>query len=355
MRLLRKIVPPVVGVAALVVLILWMTGTFVRDKVGPGRLEERAGLPAPATTETVADTQLSAWYEAVGTIRSRVEATVAPQITGRVIELTVDAGERVEEGQLLVRLESQEYRARLEQARSALTSARAEQDRATSNYERVRRLSDQSAATPEQLEEAENRKRQADAAVTAAEQKVKEAETFLEYTRLESPLDGVVADRLADPGDLAYPGKPLVVVHKPEDLRLEASVREGLIARVQALKERGEELEVQIAAIEAVVRGKVAEIVPSADPVSRSFLVKVPLPPTEGLFPGMFGKLRVELDARPAVVLPRAAVQRIGQLATVRVRQDGKWMRRLVTLGAPLDGRVEILSGLEPGETVGWD
>jgi len=358
MKKLLKILPPLLGVVVLVVLILWMSGVFIRGRMEPGKLAAPEGLPAPAKILQVTVEPTDAWYEAVGTVRSRIQATVAPQITGRLLDVKVNVGDTVREGDLLVLLDNREYQARLEQARSALAAAQAGKEQADAAFQRVKNLFDKQAATSQELERGLARKKQADAEVLLAEEKVNEAQTYMGYARLLSPLDGVVADRLADPGDLAYPGKPLIVVHNPGDLRLEASVREGLIARVRGVKERGEKVEVGLEALKKTVRGEISEIVPSADPVSRSFLVKVSLPGTEGLYPGMFGKLRIQLDPRPAVYIPNSAVTRVGQLTTVRVQEDGRWVRRYVTLGAfqgRREERVEILSGLRGGETIGLD
>jgi multidrug efflux pump subunit AcrA (membrane-fusion protein) len=81
----------------------------------------------------------------------------------------------------------------------------------------------------------------------------------------------------------------------------------------------------------------------------------VALPETEGLYPGMFGRLRIPLEERSTVVIPLSAVSQVGQLKTVRVLKDGRWVRRYVTLGEAEGEAVEILSGLEGGETIGWD
>jgi RND family efflux transporter MFP subunit len=352
---IRRVGPPALGAAALLVLILWMAGSFNRGRIEPGSLEPRPGGPAPEHTLQVREEAQTTWYEAVGTVRSRAQTTVATQITGQILDVQVEAGDHVKEGQVLANLDSREYAARLEQARSALVSAQAERELATTAYNRFEGLFEKRAVTLEQFESVEAQRKQADAAVSAAEQKVEEAQTLLGYTTLHSPMDGVVADRLAEPGDLAYPGKALLVVHDPEDLRLEANVREGLISRIRSQMAEGREVEVHLDAIERSVRGRITEIVPAADPVSRSFLVKVSLPRTAGVYPGMFGKLRCELDPRPAILIPESAVVRVGQLATVRVRQDERWERRFVTLGNTRDGRVEVLSGLREGEEIGWD
>jgi len=167
-----------------------------------------------------------------------------------------------------------------------------------------------------------------------------------------------VAKRYVDPGDLAWPGKALLVTHEPKHLRLEAFVREGLAGRIS----KGLELTVVATAIGRELNGTVDEIVPAVDPKSRSLLVKVAVPPTEGLYPGMFGKLRLQLGTRETVLVPASALVRVGQLEMVCLESEGEGegegqcnvdvVRRLVTTGGRFGDRVEILSGLTGGEVL---
>jgi multidrug efflux pump subunit AcrA (membrane-fusion protein) len=102
------------------------------------------------------------------------------------------------------------------------------------------------------------------------------------------------------------------------------------------------------------VQGTVAEVLPSADPQSRTFEVRVNFDPPPGVYPGMFGRLRLPVGQREVVHVPAAAIDRTGQLETVLVQRDGAWARRLVTTGGTLpDGSIEVLSGLGGGETIG--
>jgi multidrug efflux pump subunit AcrA (membrane-fusion protein) len=97
----------------------------------------------------------------------------------------------------------------------------------------------------------------------------------------------------------------------------------------------------------------VEEIVPMADPLTRTFLVKAALPETPGLYPGMFGRLFIPMGTRQAVVAPRAAVRRVGQLEMVTVMDDGVSRAYAVKTGQALEGGyVEILSGLSGSETL---
>lgn len=339
------------GVVALVVVMMWFGGSFDRGKIPPGEEARPAGLPEPEVRAKAEKVSRPAYYVAVGTVGSRTEATVAAQTSGRVTSVLVDAGTTVQQGDLLATLDSQENEARVEQAASGLESARAELAEAEIHHGRIERLLPEHAATQAQMDAAEARLRQARAAVRVASKKLEEARIVLGYNRILAPMTGVVTRREVDPGDLAYPGRPLIVVHNPKGLRLEARVREGLVSRVH----EGQEVDVDLTTLGRVVLGTVDEIAPSADPQSRSVLVKVALPATEGLFPGMFGKLRLNLDDRETVLVPAAAVSKVGQLMTVRVLQDGRWIRRYVTLGERVEDRVEILSGLDGGEAIGWD
>ncbi len=333
------------------VAILWFGGAFETGKVAPGEEQRPPGLSPPEIRGQAVREECPAFYVAVGTIRSRTEATVAAQVSGRITSVKVDAGDAVRQGDLLATLDSQELQTRVGQARSGLDAARAELADAESHYGRIKRLLRERAATQVQMDEAEARLKQARAAVAAAQKKLEEAGIVLDYTQVRAPMTGVVSKREADPGDLAYPGRALVVIHNPKGLRLEASVREGMITRVK----RGQKLEVELTALSRSVEGTVEEIVPSADPLSRTFLVKVALPVTDGLYPGMFGRLRIPLETRPTVMIPAAAVSRVGQLSTVRLLLDGRWVRRYITAGAAVGERVEVLSGLDGGETIGWD
>ena len=117
----------------------------------------------------------------------------------------------------------------------------------------------------------------------------------------------------------------------------------------------GQEVAVELVSTKQRVTGTVSEIVPSADSVSRSFQVKVTLPHAEGVYPGMFGKLRIPIGERESIFVPNAAIVRVGQLTTMQVRVLDRWERRYVSIGEESDGQVEVLAGLSSGETIGWE
>lgn len=372
---MSKTVTVIGAVIALLLLMLYMTGFFRSGVIQPGQVQDRQAAQAPpqatafARLENIAQT-----YEAVGTIRSATEANIVSQVAGRILSVMARPGDRVAAGAPLIKLDDRDFQARLEQARHALRAAQAGRQQAANalaaaqagsreanaHYQRINTYYAQQAATRQDLERAEAAQQQAAAgveqarnAVAAAEagveqarKVVEEAEITLGYTTISAPQAGQIADRRVDPGDTAFPGKPLLILQSTDYLRLEANVREGLIGKLQP----GAQLPVKIDAVNAEVTGTVEEIVPLGDPASRAFVVKVRLPPLTDVYAGMFGRLLTPLAERPAVLIPQAALRRIGQMEVVRVEREGRWVDLYVKAGRSVDGKVEILSGLAGNE-----
>lgn len=300
----------------------WATGLLSGRRIPPGAGEPLPGRPPPGSHARAERASVPVFEDAVGTVQSRRQVVVAAQTVARVREVGPHVGDVVHVGDLLVRLDDAEVAARLA--------------RAQAQYDRVRRFVAANAATTEQLE--------------AAEAEFREAKAGTEHTRIVSPLDGLVAERHVEPGDLASPGRPLLVVFDPSALRVDARVREGLVGRLAA----GERVAIGLPASEGTIDGVVAAVVPVADAQSRTFEVRVDVPASPGLYPGMFARLRFPVGEREIVRIPAAAVARVGQMETALVLDEGKWLRRLVTTGATSpDGTVEVLSGLAGGEEVG--
>ncbi|WP_432738102.1 efflux RND transporter periplasmic adaptor subunit [Maridesulfovibrio sp. FT414] len=363
--------------AVITLLVLWVTGFFSPGMIEKGRVVPTRSTEAPAGTVVARTESVPVYYEAVGTIRPETEASIEAQVTGKVREVLVRSGERVKKGDRLIILDSREFTARLERARhglksaeaaerqagEAINSARAESDTATATWKRMKKLYEDKVATRDELDrmEAAYLKGKAglaqamdglDAAragVLQARKSVEETEINLGYTTITAPADGEVAKRTVEPGDLAFAGKQLMLIQTGGSLRLEALVREGMIGKVRP----GQELEVEIQALGERTSGIVEEVVPSADPLTRSFLVKVGVAPLPGLYPGMFGRLLIPLREKNIVLVPRKAVSRIGQLETVLVKSGELWEPAYVRTGRVYGESVEILSGLGGNETVG--
>ncbi|GMV96794.1 MAG: RND transporter [Phycisphaerae bacterium] len=293
--------------------------------------------------------KVPATESAVGSVRAVHEMSVASKVLAKVMAVHVKAGQQVKKGDLLVQLDDADLRARRQQASAALDAARAARDQAKIEHERVSGLFRENAAPRIEMDRATTNLKAAEADLQRAEQALKEADTVLGYTTILAPTDGVVVDKRVEAGDTALPGQVLVNLYDPRHMQLVASVRESLTHRLRV----GQTIKVGIEALgNLLCDGQVSEIVPEADVTSRSFLVKVTGPCPPGAYVGMFGRLLIPLDEEELLVIPQAAVRRVGQLDSVDVAEDGFLRRRIVQLGRILGDDVQVLSGLSAGELV---
>jgi HlyD family secretion protein len=376
---LRRIAATAAGAVLLALVMAHMSGVLTPDRVGPQTpVPQFSPAPPPERTGEALLQTITETERAVGTVRPRTETRIEAQVTPRILEVKVRAGDEVEQGDLLIVLDGGQMQARLEQAAQSVKSAQARKRQAEhavssaeavlaeagASYERTRKYFEDEAATLQDMERAGSVFAQAEASVEQARQALQESEAgvrravnvveeariSLGYTRIQAPEPGRVAERTAETGDLAWPGKTLLTLHTRGALRLESLVREGLIGRIRTAGEK----EVFLDTLSKTVRGVVEEVVPSADPVTRTFLVKVSLPATQGLYPGMFGRLLVPVEERGVVTVHRDALIRVGQLEMVSVLAGDRWERVFIKTGRAMGDRIEVLSGLGGGETVGF-
>ena len=177
-----------------------------------------------------------------------------------------------------------------------------------------------------------------------------EARVSLGHSRVEAPFAGLVTQKQVDPGTFVPVGQPLFTLEDTSRYRLDATFNESDMRPIRI----GGQATVAIDALgSSELTGKVAQIVPSADPASRTFLVKIDLPADPGLRSGLFGRARFSRGSRTALTIPRSAVIERGQMQAVYVLDAGNVATlRYVTTGNALGQQVEVLSGLESGERV---
>ncbi|MFO7750546.1 MAG: efflux RND transporter periplasmic adaptor subunit [Desulfobacteraceae bacterium] len=353
--------------------LLMFSAAAVSTADQPSLDPEKENRTAAARVETITEK-----YRAVGTIKPRMKAKIESQIQATVKDVLVTSGDDVHQGQLLVTLDSRQPEARLagaeealKEARSAkrqaeqtIHSARAARKEAAQHYQRIKGYYNSSAATEQELESAKSVWLQAkanftragqalngaEARIQQARETVTEARVGLGFTEVTAPFNGRVITRTIEPGDLALPGKPLMTIRTETGFRLEAHVREGMINRIK----KGQELTAEITSLDRVCRATVEEIIPYADPETRTFLVKAALPSIPGLYPGMYGKLLIPAASIEVVLVPADAVRKIGQLEIVMVMENNRHQKRYVKTGRTMDDMVEILSGLKGGEPISY-
>jgi len=331
--------------------------------------ERRIEAAAPETVSNVPivvaqKTTVPDWLEAVGTVRAVQTSQLASQIMGNMVAVQAHEGERVESGQVLVTIDDTQLRAAVEQATAAelaaqkdVSAAESELALAQSTLKRYQQLYEKKSVSPQEFDEIKTRAQSAEArrdmtkaALAQANAALAQARISLGYTRIRAPFAGVVTERKADSGTLASPGMPILTVEDTRNYRLEVTVDESDVRLVRL----GQSTPVNIDALGSTeITGKVVQIVPAADPGSRSFLVKIELPRETHLRSGLFGRAEIPRGERSALLIPRSAVVERGQLQGVYVL-DTEQIAGLhyVTLGRTSGQNVEVLSGLEGGEKI---
>lgn len=275
-----------------------------------------------------------ATVEITGTVRPVQRAVLAAKLMGAIEELAVTLGQQVKAGDVLAQIAAGEIRARLLQAQSQLNVARRD-------LERERELLGKGASTADLVKGLEDR-----LAMTQA--MVREAEVMLGYATVRAPFDGVVSRKLANAGDLASPGVPLLEVEGTNAFEIEAGLPDSLAAGL----ELGMPIPVLIPATGQAFTGTLAEVSSAADPVTRSVTAKVAVPASSGARSGQFVRLQLPGPSVRVLLIPAAAVSPFGQLERVYVASLGRVQLRIMKTGARRGANIEIAAGIDDGEQV---
>ncbi len=271
------------------------------------------------------------------TVEAVRQATVAAQVAGRILDVRVDAGQRVKQGELLMRIDAREAAGSDATAKATLAQARAA-------YERTKNLHAQKFVSQAALD-------QAAAAWKAAEGVAASAGAGLTHGTVSAPISGLVAQRHAEAGEMATPGKPLITIFDPKGMRVIASLPQYKLAELKKsprarieFPESGRWIEVQR-----------IEILPTVDPRSHTATARLYLADNlEGVVPGSYARAHFTVGQAKKLTVPPAAVLRRGEVTAVYVIDDkGAARLRQVRLGeAVAGGELEVLAGINSGERV---
>jgi multidrug efflux pump subunit AcrA (membrane-fusion protein) len=376
--------------------ILAAVGLLATTAASCGKNQEVAAEKPPvvkgARVERVSKSPVGDYYEATGTVRSKTTTVLSSKILGTVISLRAREGDKVSVGQALIEIDNRDANAQLqkagaglrqaqeglaevEQAINAAESAQAAADAnnrlADSTFARYQTLFKRKSISPQEFDEAKAKqvmaeaearraadilkmlaakKRQALAQIDQAKADVANAQVLISYARISSPISGVVVAKHTEVGSTATPGTPLLTIEDGSHYRLEVAVEESQLGKIGM----GQRARLRIDALGADdLEGAVSELTPAADPMSRSYTVKVDLPARQSARSGLYGVARFASGQKQAILIPQKAVAYRGQLAGVFVVDDAGVARlRLIKTGKTYGENVEALSGLNDGERV---
>jgi len=297
------------------------------------------------------------------------QASVYAKLAGYVDRITVDIGDRVNEGEILATLEIPEMADQYAQAEQQLAQQRAELTKAEAEstlqkivFTRSQGLRAKDAITEQDLDEARARATKAAAELQlarararAGEARVGELHTLMQYATLRAPFAGVVTRRFVDRGALVQPSTssnaPLLIVARTDTVRVFADVPEPDVPFISG----GDGAVLNVAALRGrTFAGQITRFAGALDPSSRTMRTEVDLPNADAtLRPGMYGTLTIAVETHPdALTVPEGAVRREKKRAIVYVVDRDHAAERIVKPGLTAEGRVEILEGIADRDRV---
>lgn len=316
-----------------------------------------------ATVETVTSAEIPETIEVAGTVRARTSAVVSTRIPGTISVLRVREGDRVKKGQLLAQLDAQENQANaafavagIDEAQRGLDEAISRKKLADTTFERFQKLFNEQAVSRHEFDVRQSERDLAQQGVARAEARLRQARegsraasTMSDYTRIVAPISGVITSKQADLGTSVFPAQPLMTIEDEGTYQLELAIPESMAAKVKA----GTKVQVTLGTAGASFASQISELVPAADPGSRTFIAKVTLT-QKNLKSGLFGRGMIAVGSTThGVTLPKKALVERGALTSVWILDKDNIARmRLVKSGKAVGDKVEILSGLSDGERV---
>jgi RND family efflux transporter MFP subunit len=316
--------------------------------IEPGRSNGDAPQVSGLTVQVVGTSQLAAIQSYVGTVESPDRAQLAARIDGRVSRVAVREGDRVAAGTLLLTIEGNVAGDRLSESEGMRQAAAARLRLAERTHARYQQLRAAEAVTPQELDRVEAELEQAREGLKTAEAAVGQARTAVAMTQIKAPFAARVVRREVEVGSTVLPGSPLLVLDRLGGWQVRIDVPEAEAGGFAV----GDLLSVEIPSSGQNFSGKVAEIQPAADTGSRSFRVKVDLPSNAPVSSGLFARVGRTAETSATLLVPQSAIVERGQLTGLYVVEQGVLRFRLVKIGRKVGDRVEILSGLNPGESV---
>jgi membrane fusion protein, multidrug efflux system len=314
---------------------------------GPGR----GGPPPVVDVDVVRTGRIVETREAMGTVRAFESITVTAKVSGVVSRIAFEEGQKVKAGDVLLQFDADERRADIEQAVAETRRAGAQRDELRVRLERAQALRRSGAGTEAQVEDLSAQVKTLESAMASAEARRKAAEARLEDLVLRAPFNGRLGTRSVSVGAYVSPGTRITTLDDLSRVRLDFSVPENLLGRLQT----GQPVRALSAAFgQRFFDGKVAVIDPRVDPVTRSVRLTADFNNTdEALRPGMFLSVMLEVTNKEnATVVPEEAIVSEGLRHIIFTVKDNVVERRVVRLGQRQEGRVEIVDGLQPGETI---
>ena len=317
--------------------------------LAPALTHGESTLPFETTIAEMAQAPRERVFD--GTVEAVNRATMSAQTSGRIAEVYFDVDDYVEAGEAIVRFTDLEQQAALASAEASLSEAIARQKQSDEDFRRVEGLFNSGSSSKREYDQAIAARDAAVARVAAARSAIATAKQQLEYTLVRAPYPGIVTERFVEVGESIAVGQPLMSGLSLESLRVVVDIPQQVAAGVR---------EFQTAFIltdGARIPATSLTIFPFADSSSNTFTVRIELPPGQfDLYPGMFVKASFVVGDEERLLVEKSALIRRSEVSGVYVvSEDNRVRFRQVRVGGVFGDRVEILAGLERGESIALD
>ncbi len=312
-------------------------------------------VPVPVTVGTPGGT-VEGGISVSGKIEAQQTANISTRMMGTITRIYVKVGDKVHRGQLLATISSQDIQAKQAQTNAAIAEAQANVNNAQKDYDRFNNLYKKQSASAKELDNVTLQYNAAKARLEAATQMRNEVSAMLAYSSLTAPFDGVVTQRMADEGNMANPGMPLLTIEQNSQLEVSATVSENDINSIK----KGDKAQVEVKAIGKTVECTISEISPSSQFTGGQYLVKLNIPEKEKkeLYAGMYVNVFIPVTGKTATkgntaatLVPLGSLVTKDQLTGIyTISSNNTALLRWIRTGKTFGDQVEVLSGLAQDE-----
>jgi len=329
---------------SLLVITLGLTGC---DKAPEPKTAEPAQV-VQAAVESVKLTSIPLMAVVPGSVVPEQKASISSRLIGYIKGLEVEVGQKVKRGDLLFSIDSADIKSQIVQANAAYQQALAGLKNAELDYNRFTKLYQEDSVSKQQYDQMRLQYSVAQQNVAGARSGLNQAKEQLKYANVKAPFDGVIVEKMAVAGDLAAPGKPVVMIENASSLSVQTEVAGDLFAALRL----GDTAQVVVDGLDDAFDGTVYTLVGAANPKTRTHIVKLSLPKGLNINSGTFARVSFKRDVRQTMMITKAAIVNRAGIEGVFVVKQNKAYFYMVRTGLEMNGQVEILSGLELGDAI---
>ena len=315
----------------------------------PGSMESKEPRVHILPVTEVLDQELPVYYTTIGSMISDNRIQITSRITAYIDDVPVREGQQILKGDILVSLDSSDIDGAIQQAEASVNKSRSALKDAQIDFERYEALFKEGSVPENALRKIRLQTDVSRETLHAALASLETAKSQHQYILIKSPVNGVVVERQKRAGDLATPGAPIISIEAEKELLFKSFVPESQIQKLV----QNDKVTVAIDALNKRLNGHISRIIPSGDPVTRSYEIKISLNDTAGLLPGMFGRVRFQVGTETSPVIARTAVVERGGLRGVFVVDAEKHAHfRWLRFGREWPDRLQVLTGVFQGERI---